>query len=130
MQQFLLPLNPKSGAEFVNVYTDDVIILSSSLEEHRGNLHKVVYKLMEAGLKLKPSQCHFTRAEVEYLVSAAGLKLSILPCLTRKDVPFDWMSECQAAFEELNSKLTSAPVLAYPNFNKDFVLETDASYLD
>ena len=32
---------------------------------------------MEAGLKLKPSQCHFARAEVEYLgflVTPAGLK--------------------------------------------------------
>ena len=26
MQQLLLPLNPKMGAEFVNVYVDDVIV--------------------------------------------------------------------------------------------------------
>ena len=52
-----------------------------------------------------------------------------LHCLTRKDVPFHWTSECQAAFEDLKSRLMSASVLAYPNFDKDFVLETDASYV-
>ena len=56
MQQLLLPLNPKLGAEFVNVY-DDVIVFSSSLEDHLEHLRKVVSKLMEAGLKLKPSKC-------------------------------------------------------------------------
>ena len=77
MQQLLLLLNPKMGAEFVNVYVDDVIVFSSSLEDHLEHLRKVVSKLMEAGLKLKPSKCHFTMAEVEYLgflVTPAGLK--------------------------------------------------------
>ena len=48
MQQLLLPLNPKMGAEFV----DDVIVFSSSLEDHLKHLRKVVSKLMKAGLKL------------------------------------------------------------------------------
>ena len=47
--------------------------------------------------------------------------------LTRKDTEFHWTSECQDAFEELKQKLTTAPVLAYPSFDKDFILETDAS---
>ena len=49
--------------------------------------------------------------------------------LTRKDQPFHWSLECQHAFEELKHKLTSASVLAYPSFDKNFVLETDASNL-
>ena len=33
----------------------------------------------------------------------------------------------QTAFEELKVKLTSAPVLAYPDYEKPFVVCTDAS---
>ena len=38
-----------------------------------------------------------------------------------------WSPECQQAYQELKIRLTSTPVLAYPNFKLDFVLETDAS---
>ena len=47
--------------------------------------------------------------------------------LTRKDTPFQWSKECEAAFDKLRSLLTEAPVLAYPNFQQSFTLETDAS---
>ena len=33
----------------------------------------------------------------------------------------------QKAFEELKKKLTSPPVLTFPDFEKSFVVETDAS---
>ena len=35
--------------------------------------------------------------------------------LTRKYVNYDWVDACQQNFEELKSRLTSAPVLALPN---------------
>ena len=50
-----------------------------------------------------------------------------LYALTRKNVEFHWNAECQEAFEQLKMKLTSSPVLAYPKFDRCFVLETDAS---
>lgn len=39
-----------------------------------------------------------------------------------------WTSECEESFEALKAKLTSAPVLAYADFARPFILETDASY--
>ena len=47
--------------------------------------------------------------------------------LTCKAASFKWSPECSCAFEELKHRLTTAPILAYPNFTCDFVLETDAS---
>lgn len=39
-----------------------------------------------------------------------------------------WSEECERSFEQLKSKLVSAPVLAYADFQLPFILEVDASY--
>ena len=44
-----------------------------------------------------------------------------------KDSRFQWTPTCQVAFETVISKLTSPPVLAYPDFSLPFTLHTDAS---
>ena len=51
--------------------------------------------------------------------------------LTRKDVPFQWTTECQETrFDNLKDILSSATILAFPEFKEDFLLETDASGQD
>ena len=40
---------------------------------------------------------------------------------------FIWMSEHQVAFDTLKIALTTVPVLRYPNFTQEFILETEAS---
>ena len=50
-----------------------------------------------------------------------------LHLLTRKGADFRWCTECEQAFETLKRRLTEAPVLAYPQARKPFILETDAS---
>ena len=38
-----------------------------------------------------------------------------------------WSEMCQNALDTLINKLVSAPILAYPDFDKPFMLYTDAS---
>lgn len=38
-----------------------------------------------------------------------------------------WSPSCQAAFEELKDRLTTPPILGYPDFTQEFILHTDAS---
>ena len=54
---------------------------------------------------------------------------SPLTDLTRKSMPNQvvWTPECAVAFEKLKFLLCSAPVLQAPNFEKQFILQTDAS---
>ena len=140
-------------------------------EEHLTNLGKVLQRLREAGLKLKPQKCYFLKDRVEYLghiVSAEGVGVdprktqavrefpqplnlkalrsflglasyykrfipkfssvaAPLHALTRKNAQFVWTPTCQQAFDHLKQLMTDAPVLAYPDFEQPFLLETDAS---
>ncbi|GJT67006.1 putative reverse transcriptase domain-containing protein [Tanacetum coccineum] len=48
--------------------------------------------------------------------------------LTQKGVKFDWGDKQEATFQLLKQKLCSAPILALPKGNKDFVVYCDASH--
>ena len=47
--------------------------------------------------------------------------------LTEKTATFTWDDECQTSFERLRSSLVTAPILAFPDLDKPFILDTDAS---
>ena len=53
-----------------------------------------------------------------------GIKI---PPLVQNLPPFEWTLGHQKSFEKLKHSLITVPVLAYPNYNKQFLLETDAS---
>ena len=50
-----------------------------------------------------------------------------LPPLANNLPPFIWTAVYQESFDKLKDALTSAPVLAYPDYSRRFILETDAS---
>lgn len=47
--------------------------------------------------------------------------------LLKKNIVFAWTSMADAAFHALKQALTAAPILALPDFQKQFVVETDTS---
>ena len=153
------------------VYLDDIIVYSSTIEQHIDRLAAVLQRLQRAGLKLKPSKCDVLQKSVEFLghiVSAGAvgphpIKVAAVadwpPCdnlrdlraflglcgyyrkfilgfgevaaplyaLTRKGCRFKWTQDCQAAFDEMKRRLTTAPVLSMPTEEDPYILDTDAS---
>ena len=47
--------------------------------------------------------------------------------LTKKDQAFEWKKSQQTVFNTLKQQFTTAPILAFPDIDKQFRLETDAS---
>lgn len=47
--------------------------------------------------------------------------------LLKKDAIFKWTPNCTESFELLKNSLISAPILQFPDFQKEFILTTDAS---
>lgn len=166
------------------LYLDDVIIFSSSIDQHLQRLEMVLNHLRQQNLKIKLSKCCFFRSEVHYLghvVSAAGVgtdpdKVATVANWRRPGnvqelrsflgfasyyrrfikgfsgvagplnrlvaevsrnqkgrsskmcLKESWTEDCEYAFQTLKGLLTSAPVLAYADFSRPFVLEVDASH--
>jgi len=58
------------------VYLDDVIVFSSTLDQHLERLRQVLGRFSAAGLKLKPSKCFLLQRKVAFLghlVSGDGI---------------------------------------------------------
>lgn len=152
------------------MFFDDILVYSSSWEEHLQHLREVFDILLHEKLFLKPSKCTFGASTIEYLghfISGEGVSTdpskviaieqwptpstqkqlrsflglanyyrrfirsySIiarpLTVLLKKD-GFDWGQEAIHAFTELKQALSTSPILALPDFDKTFVVETDAS---
>ena len=160
----------------VLIYLDDIVVFSSTIEEHLHRLRRVFSRLREHGLKLKPSKCHLFKTEVGYLghvISEKGIatdpaKVEVVKKWptpkSKKDVraflgftgyyrrfirnyaqvakplfgliggkrgvkdgPFVWSDDCQAAFEALIERMTTAPILAFADYQQPFLVQTDAS---
>ena len=51
-----------------SVYVDDVIVYSSSADEHARRLENVLQRFDRANLQLHPGKCVFAKTQVQYLV--------------------------------------------------------------
>ena len=52
-----------------------------------------------------------------------------LNALLKKNTEYEWNDEAQIAFDELKGRLTTTPILRYPDFKKPFYISTNASGL-
>ena len=52
---------------------------------------------------------------------------SLLICLTWKNEPWSWTTDCQVAFDNIKEAFTTAPILGHWDSESLMILETDAS---
>ena len=50
-----------------------------------------------------------------------------MTCLTKKDVPFEWITKCQSVFNALKKAFTSDVILHHYNSDLKIIVETDTS---
>ncbi|GKC34620.1 RNA-directed DNA polymerase [Tanacetum coccineum] len=134
MTQVLRPFMGK----FVVVYFDDILIYSQTKEEHLGHLQKVMKALADNDLFVNLKKCTFLTNKLlflGYIVSSDGIHVD----KTKVQAVRDWSSP-KTLFEVrsfhglatfyrrfvIKEKLTTAPLLSLPNFDKVFELECDA----
>ena len=78
-----------------------------------------------AGVKRFVAFANFYRRFVpNFSVIAAPLH-----AFSKKHSVFEWTDKCQQAFDKLRTALSSPPILNFPDFDKEFVLVSDASDL-
>lgn len=63
----------------------------------------------------------------KFIKNYSRITAPITDLLTKENKKFQWTKEAEEAFLELKSVLTSAPILGNPDFNKQFIIESDAS---
>lgn len=51
-----------------------------------------------------------------------------LSSLKKKEIPFEWTDKCVKSFKKLKTLLTTAPILALPMEDKDFIVYCDVSH--
>ncbi|MBW0583536.1 hypothetical protein O181_123251 [Austropuccinia psidii MF-1] len=98
---------------FVVVYLDDIMVFSSSEEEHVKHVASVLQRLRDNNLFAKASKCVFHASSVEYLgyvVSNDGLKMDSSKILLSSSM-----------------RKLSAPILSHFNPSLPTIVETDAS---
>lgn len=140
------------GLEDCLVYLDDLLVYSDTWESHLQWVRALWERLAAAQLTVDLAKCDFARATVTYLAHVVGQGkvspfmakvLSEFPQpTTKKEQPpivfpltellktetkYVWSSQCQQVFENVKSLLCSRQALAARQFNKQFLLQVDAS---
>ena len=49
-------------------------------------------------------------------------------CGRNKEKKLVWTEKCEKAFHDMKKALTTSPILGFPDFRKEFILDTDASF--
>ncbi|GKD99755.1 putative reverse transcriptase domain-containing protein [Tanacetum coccineum] len=98
--------------KFMIVFIDNILIYSKNKQEHEEHL-KLILELLK---KEQFQGIHVDPAKIEFVKDWASLKSAT-----------EIRDKAEAAFRLIKQKLCSAPILALPEGNEDFIVYYDAS---
>ncbi|GFW49970.1 retrovirus-related Pol polyprotein from transposon 17.6 [Trichonephila clavipes] len=115
--------------DFVVPYQDDIAIFSDTWESNIKHMETVLQRIKRAKLTIKPSKCRSSGLLPKYINLFSVIAAPLTDALKgrAKKGEIKWTTECENAFRELNGKLIDKPVLYAPNFEREFIVQTDAS---
>ncbi|GJV06561.1 putative reverse transcriptase domain-containing protein [Tanacetum coccineum] len=135
--------------KFMIIFIDDILIYSKNEKEHEKHLKAILGLLKEEklrGIHVDPTKIESIKdwaspkapTEIHQFLGLAGYYWRFIKGfskiaksmtkLTQKEVKFDWGEKEEDAFQLIKQKLYSAPILALPEGNEDFVVYCDASH--
>nr|XP_009593959.1 uncharacterized protein LOC104090542 [Nicotiana tomentosiformis] len=113
--------------KFILAFFDNILVFSKTMQDHVDHLKETFRLLMRHHLFARKSKCHFATTSVEYLGHYnSGKGVSTDPNKIEARDSFKWTGKATAAFQSLKNALTTAPVLALPDFSLVFTVEADA----
>ena len=104
----------------------ELIIITEEIKMNLIKVSIIVEWLTLMNIKDIQSFLSFTNFYQRFIYGYSKLA-SLLTYLTKKDVLFEWITECQSAFNALKKAFTSDVILHYYNLNLKIVVETDTS---
>ena len=60
--------------DYTDIYVNDIVVYSESLEDHLVHLRKVLQRLREHQLFVKLKKCSFAKSEIEFVGFIVGRK--------------------------------------------------------
>ncbi|PNY12666.1 poly(ADP-ribose) polymerase domain protein [Trifolium pratense] len=112
-------------------FFDDILVYSKDWASHMVQLEADLKVLRDNCLTANKKKCLFAQDTVEYLghvISAKGVAVDPNKFINIRNWPIPKnMKGRSKAFDTLKERLTTAPVLALPDFDKEFFIECDAS---
>ena len=104
----------------------ELIIITKGVKMNSAKVSIIVKWLTLVNIKNVQSFLSFTNFYQRFIYGYSKLA-SPLTCLIKKDVPFEWITECQFTFDALKKAFMSDVILRHYNPDLKIIVETDAS---
>ncbi|KAK3511976.1 hypothetical protein QTP70_027657 [Hemibagrus guttatus] len=110
----------------VIAYIDDILVYSTSMEDHVRQVREALTRLQRHHLELQRF-LGFAYFYWRFICNYSSVAGPLTSLLKGKPKRLTWTDQARAAFQQLKICFTTAPILRHPDPDRPFVVEVDAS---